>query len=343
MKKAKPSSPPSLVRRAALLTAFCQGLGLHGTSAAASQPSTLKLAYLPKQVNNPYHVILGEGVLEAARELGAQGRMVGPTNAHALAQEPYLQQLIAERLNAVILAANDTVALLPKVRELSAVGTKIVAVDADLATDARDLFINQASQEGVGRAQMQLMGKLMDGQGEFAILSATPNASNQNAWIYWMLQELRRPAYQAMTLTKVVYGNDEATRSREQCIALLQAHPNLRGIICPTTVGILASAEYLATSPLKGKVHVTGLGTPNQMRPFVKDGTVQAFQLWNPVDLGYLAAYAAASLTKGLIAGKKGDSFAAGRLGNYVVGAKGEVILGAPTTFDASNIDRFHF
>ncbi len=342
MTKTKTGLRPSLARRAVLLAALCEGLGIRTAGATTGPTNSLKMAYLPKQINNPYHVILGEGVMEAARELGAQARMLGPNNAQALAQEPFIQQLIAERLNAVILAANETVALLPKVRELSAVGTKIVAVDADLATDARDLFINQASQEGVGRAQMQLMAKLMDGQGEFAILSANITASNQNAWIYWMLQELRRPAYQNMKLSKVVYGNDDSARSREQCIALLQ-NPNLRGIICPTTVGILASAEYVAASPLKGKVHVTGLGTPNQMRPFVKDGTVQAFQLWNPVDLGYLAAYAAASLSKGLITGKKGETFTAGRLGNYVVGAKGEVILGAPTTFDTSNIDRFNF
>lgn len=336
-------SSPSLIRRAALLAALLQGLGIHSAGAATGQPHAFTLAYLPKQVNNPYHMILGEGVQEAVGELGGQGRMVGPTNAQALAQGPFIQQLITERLNAVILAANDTVALLPKVRELRAVGTKIVAVDADLATDARDLFINQADQEGVGRAQMQLMHRLMDGRGEFAILSATPNATNQNAWIYWMLQELRRPDYKNMKLTKVVYGNDDAEKSRAQCIALTHSYPNLRGIICPTTVGILASAEYLASSPLKGKVHVTGLGTPNQMRPFIMNGTVKAFQLWSPVDLGYLATYAAASLIRGQILGKKGDSFAAGRLGDYVVGAKGEVILGAPTTFDISNIDRFHF
>lgn len=332
----------SLVRRVTLLTALCHGLGIHRAAAAAGPSGALRMAYLPKQVNNPYHVMLGQGVMEAARELGAQARMLGPTTAQALAQEPFIDQLIAERLNAVILAANEAVALLPKVRELIAVGTKIVAVDADLATDARDLFINQASQEGVGRAQMQLMAKLMDWQGEFAILSATVTASNQNAWIYWMLQELRRPAYKNMKMTKVLYGNDDAVKSREQCMALLQ-NSNLRGIICPTTVGILASAEYVASSPFKGKVHITGLGTPNQMRPFVKDGTVQAFQLWNPVDLGYLAAYAAASLTRGQISGTKGDTFTAGRLGDYIVGSKGEVILGVPTTFDVSNIDRFHF
>lgn len=263
-------------------------------------------------------------------ELSGSGKMVGPENTQALAQESFLNQLVADRPHAAIIAANEPIELLPLIRKLLSTGTKVVAVDTDLAADARDFFINQASQEGVGRAQMQLMAKLMGGKGEFAILSASPNANNQNAWIYWMLQELRRPIYQDMTMAKVAYGNDDSVLSLEQLMGLLKTYPNLRGIISPTTVGISAAAEYLARSPLKGKIQLTGLGTPNQMHLFVKNGTVSAFQLWNPVDLGYLAAYAAANLVSGVISGKKGDVFEAVRLGRYTVGSKGEVILAPP-------------
>ena len=158
-----------------------------------------------------------------------------------------------------------------------------------------------------------------------------------------MMQELRRPEYQDMKMLKVSYGNDDPALSLEQLMVLLQTFPNLRGIISPTAVGISAAAEYLARSPYKGKMQLTGLGTPSQMRPFVKNGTVSAFQLWNPVDLGYLAAYAAANLASGVISGKRGDVFEAGRLGRYTVGAKGEVILGAPTTLDTKNINQFNY
>ena len=335
---------PDVTRRLLLRLSLVNGLGLAYAHAATALRKGLNVTYLPKQINNPYNVIVGSGVLEAMRELAGNGKMIGPATAQALAQESFINQLITDRPHAAILAANDAIALLPLIRKLLATGTKVVAVDTDLATDSRDLFINQASQEGVGRAQMQLMAKLMGGKGEFAILSATPTANNQNAWIYWMLQELRRPGYQDMKMVKVAYGNDDAALSLEQLMGLLQTFPNLRGIIAPTTVGISAAAEYLAHTPThKGQIQLTGLGTPNQMRPFVKNGTVTAFQLWNPVDLGYLAAYAAANLAAGVISGKKGEVFAAGRLGLYTVGSKGEVILGAPTTFDLNNIDQFNY
>ena len=144
-------------------------------------------------------------------------------------------------------------------------------------------------------------------------------------------------------LVDTVYGNDDDQTSFDKTAALLQSHPNLKGIISPTTVGIAAAARYLSTSDKKGKVELTGLGTPNQMREYVKDGTVTYFALWNPGDLGYLAAYAAKALVDGTIKGKEGDKFTAGTLGEYTVGADSVVLLGDPFVFNAENIDDFDF
>src|SRR5207249_11777635 len=165
-------------------------------------------------------------------------------------------------------------------------------------------------------------------QGQIAILSATPNATNQNAWIQFMKQELTDPKYKNMKLVKVAYGNDDDQKSFTETQGLLQAYPNLKGIISPTSVGIAAAARYISTSPYKGKVALTGLGTPNQLRQFVKDGTIKEFELWSPADVGYLAAYAAAQLCSGNIQGKEGEAFAAGKLGNRTVGKDGGVLLG---------------
>jgi rhamnose transport system substrate-binding protein len=129
-----------------------------------------------------------------------------------------------------------------------------------------------------------------------------------------MQEELKKPEYKDMKLVKIAYGNDEDQKSFTETQGLLQAYPNLKGIISPTSVGIAAAARYISTSPYKGKVVLTGLGTPNQLREFVKDGTIKEFELWNPADVGYLAAYAAAQLASGNIQGKEGETFAAGKL-----------------------------
>ncbi len=144
-------------------------------------------------------------------------------------------------------------------------------------------------------------------------------------------------------LVDTVYGDDDDQKSFDQTAALLQSHPDLKGIISPTTVGIAAAARYLSTSEFKGEVALTGLGTPNQMREYVEDGTVTAFALWNPEDLGYLAAFAAQALVDGTITGEAGDTFEAGDLGQFEVGEDGVVLLGDPFVFDADNIGDFDF
>jgi rhamnose transport system substrate-binding protein len=303
----------------------------------------LKLAFVPKNINNPYNVIETGGSMEACKEMGAEGKVVGPSDPSASSQVSYINTLITQRENAIVLAANDPNALIPYLKRAMAQKIKVVTMDSDTAPEGRSIFINQATSEGIGRSQVQMLAKEIGNKGEIAILSATPNATNQNTWIKYMQDELQKPGYKDMKLVKIAYGNDEDQKSFTETQGLLQAYPDLKGIISPTTVGVSAAARYLSTSPYKGKVALVGLGTPNQMREFVKDGTVKEFALWNPADLGYLAAYAAAQLASGNIEGKEGETFSAGKLGSRTIGKDGLVILGPPTVFNAENIDQFNF
>ncbi|MDN3295196.1 rhamnose ABC transporter substrate-binding protein [Streptomyces ficellus] len=303
----------------------------------------LKLAFLPKQINNPYEKIVDDAGIAAAKEFGSTGKEVGPSDASASSQVSYINTLIQQRQDAILIAANDPNAVCTPLKNAMKQDIKVVAYDSDTAKDCRQLFINQASSEEIGRSQVRSIAEQLGHQGEIAILSATQNATNQNAWIEFMKDELKKPAYQHMKLVKVAYGDDDDQKSFQETQGLLKAYPNLKGIISPTTVGIAAAARYVSSSSYKGKVVVNGLGTPNQMRRYVKDGTVEQFALWNPKDLGYLGAYAAAALASGQITGAEGETFTAGKLGQYTIGKDGEVILGPPAVFDKKNIDEFDF
>ena len=330
-------------QRTLLLSALALGLSTLALAQTPALKKNLKITLLPKNINNPYNVIETKGGLDAAKEIDASAKVVGPSDAGASSQVSYINTAIAQRQDALVLAANDPNALIPYLKRAMQSGMKVVTMDSDTAPEGRTLFINQANSEGIGRAQVQLVGKLINYKGDIAILSATPNATNQNTWIKWMQEELKLPKYKDMKLVKIAYGNDDDQKSFTEMQGLIQAYPNLKGVISPTTVGISAGARYLSTSPQKGKVMLTGLGTPNQMRSFVKDGTVTAFQLWNPGDVGYLATYAAAALASKQITGKEGETFMAGKLGKYTVGKNGEIVLGPPYTFDKANIDKFDF
>jgi rhamnose transport system substrate-binding protein len=311
--------------------------------AAAKSASDITVAFLPKQLNNPYFTISDAGGQKAVEGLGAKYKRVGPSDTSPTAQVSYINTLVTQKVGAIAISANDANAVAPALKKAMDAGIKVVTYDSDAAPDARQLFINQASAEDLGRTEVQTLAKQINNEGQIAILSATANATNQNTWIKFMKDELKKPEYSKMKLVKVAYGNDDDKKSFQETQGLLQAYPDLKGIISPTTVGIAAAARYLESSKYKGKIQLTGLGDPNQMRKFVKDGTVQAFELWDPGALGALAGYAAVALAEGKITGKEGDTFDAGDAGQKTVGAAGEVLLGKPTVFDKSNIDQFQF
>ena len=316
-----------------------------GASANAEAPikKGLKVVSIPKQLGNPYEEFEHSGVQEAMKELGGSDRIQGSTDAGASSQVPIINSIVQQKPAAIVIAGNDPNAVAPALKQAAQRGIKVVAMDSDVAPDARSVFVNQVTTKLVGQNQVELIAKQIGNKGQIAILSATANATNQNAWIKVMKDTLKEPKYKDIKLVKVAYGDDDDQKSFQQMQGLIQAYPNLKGVISPTTVGVAAAARYLSKSPEKGKVKLTGLGFPNQMRKFVDDGTVDEFQLWVPKDVGYLAGQAAAALASGRITGKPGETFTAGRLGEYTIGPNSEVVLGPLTTFNKENISKFDF
>jgi rhamnose transport system substrate-binding protein len=310
---------------------------------SAEIPKGLKTVSIPKQLGNPYEEFEHSGVDEALKELGGSNRISGATDAGASTQIPLINAAVQQKADAIIIAGNDPNAVAPALKQAAQRDVTVVAMDSDVAPDARSVFVNQVTTQLVGENQVESIAKQIDYKGDIAILSATANATNQNAWIKVMKETLKKPKYKDMKLVKIAYGDDDDQKSFQEMQGLIQAYPNLKGVISPTTVGVAAAARYLSTSPQKGKVKLTGLGFPNQMRKFVKDGTVEEFQLWVPKDVGYLAGQAAAALVAGRITGKEGETFEAGRLGEYKIGKNGEIVLGPLTTFNKDNVDKFDF
>ncbi|MFG3255036.1 rhamnose ABC transporter substrate-binding protein [Streptomyces sp. NPDC048172] len=303
----------------------------------------LKIAFLPKQINNPYFTVVDKAGIKGIKEFGGKGKEVGPSDPKASSQVSYINTLTQQRQNAILLAANDPNAVCGPLKQAMKQDVKVVSFDSDAGKDCRHVFVNQAGSDRLARQMVQDLSRQIDDKGEIAILSATQNATNQNTWIKIMKDELKKPRYKDVKLVKTAYGDDDDQKSFQETQGLLKAYPKLKGIISPTTVGGAAAARYVSGSKYKGKVVLGGLGTPNQMRKFVKDGTVKEFLLWDAEHLGYLASYAGAALASGQITGKQGESFKAGKLGKYKVGKDGEVVLGPPTVFTKKNIDKYDF
>ena len=342
---------PVVLLSASALLAACSSSGTSGSSSGSSSSSSssgalkksLKVYVVPKNLGNPYFTLADSvktgGALAALGTLGETGTETSGTAATPSSQIPAIQAAITKGANALIVSATDPSALCPTLKSAMAKGITVVTYDSD-APACRDIFINQASSQAIGETEVDLLAKQIHDSGEIGIVSAAASATNQNTWIGYMKQELKK--FPKMKLVTTVYGNDDPTTATQVTQGLLQHYPNLKGIISPTTVGILAAAQVLDTSKYKGKVALTGLGTPVAMKKYVLDGTVQKFELWNPANLGYLAAYAAVNFASKKITGASGQTLSAGKLGTFTIGADHAILLGPPLVFTKSNINNYN-
>lgn len=313
--------------------------------AESAAAASVRIALVVKSLGNGFFEAARTGGLEAAKELGGvEVIYTGPTTSTAEGQIELISTLIAQKVDAIVVSANDPDALVPICKRAMSRGITVLSFDSGLAAAGRAFQINPSSPELIGQKQLEMAQQTLrnsGGAGEVAILSATAQASNQNSWIGVMKAALKRPEFAGLSLVEVAYGDDQSDKSYREAIGLLRKHPNLKAIIAPTTVGITAAAKAVTDQKLVGKVFVTGLGLPSEMAGHVHAGAVDRFAIWNPIDLGYTAVYAAHQVVTKKASGKPDTTVAVGRMGTLQIAGNGEAAMAQPFVFDKSNVDQF--
>jgi rhamnose transport system substrate-binding protein len=239
---------------AALVLTGCADTGSGSGDAGSGEgggSDNLSITFLPKNLGNPYFDTSSEGGMTAVDEFGGTFAEVGPAEATPDAQVSYINTATQQAVGALVVSANDPKAICDALNEARDAGVKVVTFDSDTNPECRDLFINQADSEGIAKVQIDEIAEQIGGAGEIAVLSASANATNQNAWID-LMKEYVASDYPDITIVETVYGDDDDQTSFDKTAALLQSHPQLKGIVSPTTVGIAAAARYLSTSDYKG-------------------------------------------------------------------------------------------
>ncbi len=303
---------------------------------------------LPKCTNIPVFPQANEGAVEAAGELGTtEATFVGPADCgDATGQIEFVTNATTQGVDAIMISNNAGDEIAPAVSSAHDAGITVVSWDSPIpSAQGEDVFVAQVDFDETGQVMADMaLSILGEDGGQFAILSATPEAANQNAWIAAMEQALQDPVYAGLELVDTVYGNDVAEDSYNQALALVDSHPDLELIMAPTTVGIAAAAQAMQTEGLCEEVKVSGLGLPDEMREFTLNGCAPEFALWSFQDLGYLSYYVAYGLATGQIEPAAGVSFTAGRMGEYTIeedptrDAGLRVLMGPFTVYNADNV-----
>ena len=314
------------------------------TSALAGSADGKKIALVGKSAGNAFFEIAAASFVEAAEGEGATVDVVYPETATADAQIKVLDNLISQAPDAICISANDVNALQSVLEEAMEAGIKVSSFDSAPNPASRQVFVNQAGTVAVGQALLDAVYDMAGGEGQWAVLSATSQAANQNAWIDAMKKLAEDEKYAKLELVEVAYGDDEPQKSTDQTQALLDNYPELKVICAPTTVGIAAAAKLLQD---KGSaVKLTGLGLPSEMLEYTGADEAHScpyFYLWDMQLLGKLSAYATIALVNGDITGAEGETFTVEGLGDFAITAADdggtEIVQGLPLQFNADNIE----
>jgi rhamnose transport system substrate-binding protein/rhamnose transport system permease protein len=297
------------------------------------------IAMMPKAKGDPYFVSCRAGAEEAAREQDVELIWDGPTSLDAAKQNELVENWITRGVDAIAVAVENRAAISTVLRKARARGIHVLTWDADAEPDARDFFVNQATAEGIGNALTDEAARLLDGHGEFAVITGALTAANQNEWIAFIRKRVAEKHPQ-LTLATIRPSDDDRDKAFAETQTILKVHPSVKLMMAISAPAVPGSAEAVRQAG-RTDVRVIGLSLPNINKPYVHGGIVQTVVLWNTRDLGYLTVYAAAMAADAkLSAGVQ--SLQAGRLGAVTVRGS-EIILGPPLLFDKSNIDRFDF
>jgi rhamnose transport system substrate-binding protein len=290
-----------------------------------------------------------KGAQEAHAELENPGELLytGPTPENSVAgQIEIMTSSTSQGQKAVMLSNNAGEQIAPAAKAAQEAGTKVVTWDSPIASgEGETLFVAQVDFNDIGVVMADMALSILGGSGEFAVLSATPDAANQNAWIAAMEAALGDEKYSGITLVDTVYGDDQSELSYNRALALVDKHPDLGLIMAPTSVGIVSAAKAMQDEGLCDQVKVSGLGVPAEMVTYTMNGCAPEFALWSFVDLGYLTYYTSYLVATGQMAGEIGDTFEAGRMGTYTVEADPtrengkRVLMGPFTVYTTENVE----
>lgn len=308
--------------------------------AGGAQAETKRIALVVKALGIGFFEAAAKGAEEAAKELGdVEIIYTGPTDTTAEGQIEVINALVAQGVDAIAISANDPDAVAPALKKAMERGITVISWDSGVAAEGRQMHLNPSSSALIGNTIIKLAADHLPDGGEVAVLSATSTSTNQNVWIEEMNKVMGN--YPNITVVGTVYGDDLADKSYREAQGLMQTYPNLKAIIAPTSVGIVAAAQAVTDAGKVGQINVTGLGLPSEMAAHVKSGASMSFAIWNPIDLGYAATMLAYNLNAGTATAAPGAEIPMGRMGSAKLDDNNEAAMSDPFTYDASNIDQF--
>ncbi len=292
-------------RPATVLLAFVLAVMITGCTQRYDTPAPeaggdkIKVAFVPKLQGSPYFEAMDAGGKRAAQDLGTiEWLYQGPTTADAAQQADVVRSFIQQQVDVIMVAPNDPDSMAPLLKQAQEAGIKVATSDTDAPNSVREVFVNQATADGIATQVIDSLAKAMGEDGEFAVVSCGETAENLNSWIDAEKAYVKEK-YPKMTLTEVGFSGEDQAANAQMATDFMNANPKLKGLIGQCTTSAVGVAQAVRDANKIGKVFTVGVGTPQSMKPYLQDKSCSASILWNVEEFGYLTAWAGLQLAQG--------------------------------------------
>lgn len=244
-----------------------------------------------------YWQIVKAGVETAAKELNVAVRVMGPKQEKDITgQIKMVDTVVREHPSAIVLAADDRVALVPAAERIRAAGIKLVTIDSGLEPGISSSFIatdNKAAAEKAGG----FAAALLHGRGSVAIISyvkGTTTAIQRELGVKIALER-----YPHIKVLGTYYSEDLEQEAFTITERLLRREPGLTALVALNEVATVGAAKAVAELHRKNSVVLVGFdNSPVEFR-YLEAGVIKGIVVQKPFNMGYLGVAIAVKLLKG--------------------------------------------
>lgn len=273
-------------------------LSCNGSSTSLTTDSTQKkavLALIQGVQNDDFYITMQKGAQAKADELGVTLLVTAPTSFDANLQIPLVNAMIARKVDVLIIAACDKVALINPLKRAYDAGIKVISVDTFIGDGDYThgpvtfplSYIGSDNFEGGKLAGIALI-KALGGKGKIYIQNVSRGISSVMQREQGCESAIQA-THGAVTLVGLEYDNDSSTIAMQQTAAILQRENDLAGVFGTNLFSAVGAAQAIKNANKQGIIKVASFDAPEQAIVDLRNGVIDLVIAQKPADIGSIA------------------------------------------------------
>ncbi|MGO1434764.1 MAG: autoinducer 2 ABC transporter substrate-binding protein LsrB [Canibacter sp.] len=338
---------------AALALTGCSGGSGDGGDSGGGDGADQRMAFIPKLTGVGFFEAGGEGAEAAGADFNLDVEYLGAPEASAAKQVELINTYVGQGYDAIAVSSVTPDGLCQATKKAMDQGVVVLTWDSDVDPECRQFYISQGTPDDLGGllVDMTLEDIPADEEAEVAFHYASPTVTDQNQWAEVAKEKIADET--SWNIVDTVFSENQAEQAVQQAEALINAHPNLKAIIANDATALPGTAQALENLD-RTDITLVGFSTPNAMKEYIENGTLDRFALWDVKKQGALSVAVARELLDGNDL-NVGDTISVEGFGDievqpnsvqgydYEADGNGIIVLPERTVFTKDNIDDYDF